>query len=169
VAIVVTAALLLWPLHSGPEQGWAFLAPFVVGIAILLALVVRARQIAARRAHVQVHQETWLPGVALGVGFGAFGLGWSPLPVARARGQAETVHWAAPVALLLVAIALLLLAVWLQVPVTRSLGAAALVMAASTLTPVKPLDGATLSERGAGHVPGIAVLGTALLLVTGLF
>lgn len=168
VAVAFTAALLLWPLHSGPAQGWAFLAPFVVGIAVLIALVVRARQLAATRAGVRVHQETWLPGVALGILFGAIGLGWSPLPVARARGRAETVHWAAPVALLLLALALLLLAVWLQVPVTRSLGAAALVMTASMLTPVKPLDGATLTEKRAGHVPGIVVLGTALLLLTGL-
>lgn len=168
VAIVVTAVLLLWPLHSGPDQGWAFLAPFVVGIAVLIALVVRARQLAATRADVPMHHETWLPGVALGIVFAAIGLGWSPLPVARARGRAEIVHWAAPVALLLLALALLLLAVWLQVPVTRSLGAVALVMAASTLTPVKPLDGATLTEKRAGHVPGIVVLGTALLLLTGL-
>jgi hypothetical protein len=66
------------------------------------------------------------------------------------------------------AIALLLLSAWLDVPLTRSLGAAALVMAASLLTPVKPLDGATVIPSPAGAIPGIAVLGTSVLLLAGL-
>jgi len=54
------------------------------------------------------------------------------------------------------------------VPVARNLGAAALVMTASLLTPVKPLDGATISAASAGTLPSIAVLGTAVLLLLGL-
>lgn len=68
----------------------------------------------------------------------------------------------------MLAIVLLVLATWLNVSVTRGLGAAALLMAASMLTPVKPLDGATVSADRAGALPSVAVLGTAVLLVTGL-
>jgi hypothetical protein len=41
-------------------------------------------------------------------------------------------------------------------------------MTASLLTPVKPLDGATVSTTSAGPLPSIAVLGTAVLLLLGL-
>ncbi len=168
VAIAATAAFLLWPLHGGAESGWAFTLPYAAGLAVLLAVVVRVRQIAGANAHVDVHQETWLPGVGLGLVLTLVGLGWAPLPVVRARGNATSVHWAAPTAIAVLAIALLVLAAWLNVSVTRGLGAAALLMAASMLTPVKPLDGATVSADRAGALPGVAVLGTAVLLVTGL-
>jgi hypothetical protein len=96
------------------------------------------------------------------------GLSWAPLPVVRARGKATRLHWAAPTAAGALALALLLLATWLDVPVARNLGAAALVMTASLQTPVKPLDGATVSATSAGPLPTIAVLGTAVLLLLGL-
>ncbi|HTN22585.1 MAG TPA: hypothetical protein VL120_01240 [Solirubrobacteraceae bacterium] len=56
----------------------------------------------------------------------------------------------------------------LQVPVTRALGVAALVMAASMLTPVKPLDGARL-EGGTGLLTtGLALAATVVLVAVGL-
>ncbi len=168
VAIAATAAFLLWPLHGSAASGWAFKLPYAAGLAVLLAVVVRVRQIAAASAHVEVHQETWLPAVGLGLVLTLVGLGWAPLPVVRARGSATSVHWAAPTAIAVFAIVLLVFAAWLNVSVTRGRGAAALVMAASMLTPVKPLDGATVSADRAGALPSVAVLGMAVLLVTGL-
>ena len=88
VAIAATAAFLLWPLRGGAESGWAFTLPYAAGLAVLLAVVVRVRQIAGANAHVDVHQETWLPGVGLGLVLTLVGLGWAPLPVVRARGNA---------------------------------------------------------------------------------
>jgi hypothetical protein len=65
-------------------------------------------------------------------------------------------------------LALLLLAAWLGVPLARSLGAAGSVMAASLLTPLKPLDGATVSTTAVGALPNIVVLGAALLMLGGV-
>jgi hypothetical protein len=96
------------------------------------------------------------------------GAGWSPLPIARAPGKATGVHWAGPAAVGALAIVLLILATWLDVPITRSLGAAGLVMAASLLTPVKPIDGATVSTTAVGALPSLAVLGAAVLMLAGL-
>ena len=83
-------------------------------------------------------------------------------PAVGARGRAL------PIVGVAVGVAVLLLATWLDVPVARNLGAAALVMTASLLTPIKPLDGATVSTTSAGPLPSIAVLGTAVLLLLGL-
>jgi hypothetical protein len=168
LALVATIVLLLWPLHSGPEAGWAFGTPYAIGLAILVMIVLGVRRLAAAGTHTPMREETWLPGVALGLVLAIIGLSWAPLPVVRARGKATSLHWAAPTASGALALALLLLATWLDVPVARNLGAAALVMTASLLTPVKPLDGATVSTTAAGPLPSIAVLGTAVLLLLGL-
>jgi len=168
LALVATIVLLLWPLHSGPEAGWAFGTPYAIGLTILVMIVLGVRRLAAAGTHTPMREETWLPGVALGIVLAIIGLSWAPLPVVRARGKATSVHWAAPTAAGALALALLLLATWLDVPVARNLGAAALVMTASLLTPVKPLDGATVSTTSAGPLPSIAVLGTAVLLLLGL-
>ncbi len=168
LAIAATAAVLLWPLLSGPVDQWSAQAAFLVGIAILIAVVLRVRRHAARLADTVVREETWLPSVGFGLAMAIAGLSWTPLPVARARGKAVSIHWVGPTAIAVLALALLLLSVWTGVPVTRSLGAAALVMAASMLTPVSPLDGATVSATPAGALPTLAVLGTAVLLVVGL-
>ncbi|MGA2011703.1 MAG: tetratricopeptide repeat protein [Solirubrobacteraceae bacterium] len=168
LALVATVVLLLWPLHSGPEAGWAFGTPYAIGLTILVMIVLGVRRLAAAGTHTAMREETWLPGVALGLGLAIVGLSWAPLPVLRAPGNATRLHWAAPTAAGALALALLLLATWLDVPVARNLGAAALVMTASLLTPVKPLDGATISAASAGTLPSIAVLGTAVLLLLGL-
>ncbi|HWF50256.1 MAG TPA: hypothetical protein VG294_06370 [Solirubrobacteraceae bacterium] len=168
LGVVATAAFLLWPLHSGPTDGWAVSLVFAVGVLILIAVVMRVRQLAARHAHLALHQETWPPALAFGLVVTLAGAGWSPLPVARAPGQARGVHWAGPTAVAALAIVLLVLATWLGVPLARSLGAAGLVMAASLLTPVTPIDGATVSTTAVGALPSLAVLGAAVLMVVGL-
>jgi hypothetical protein len=168
VGIAATAAFLLWPLHSGPTDGWTGTAAFATGVLILIAVVLRVRRLAARHAHTFLRQETWPPGLVFGLAVTLLGAGWSPLPVARTHRKAMNVHWAGPAAVGTLALALLLLAAWLDVPVTRSLGAAGLVMAASLLTPIKPIDGATISSTAKGALPGVAVLGTAVMMAVGL-
>ncbi len=56
---------------------------------------------------------------------------------------------------------------WLDIPLTRALAASALVMAASLLTPVKPVDGGALSAAG-GTAAGLCGLSLAALLLLGL-
>jgi cellulose synthase operon protein C len=168
VGIAATAAFLLWPLHSGTTDGWAATAAFAIGVLILIAVVIRVRQLAATREHITLHQETWPPAIAFGLVVTLIGAGWSPLPVARAPGNATRIHWAGPTAVGMLAIVLLGLATWLNVAITRSLGAAGLVMAASLLTPVKPIDGATVSTTAVGALPSLAVLGAAVLMLAGL-
>jgi tetratricopeptide (TPR) repeat protein len=168
LGIAATVAFLLWPLHSGPTDGWFATAVFVLGLLIMIAVVMRARELAATRSHIAVRQETWPPGVAFGLVITLVGAGWSPLPVARVPGDATGVHWAGPTAVAALAIVLLVLATWLGVPLAGSLGAAGLVMAASLLTPVAPIDGATVSTTVVGALPSLAVLGAAVLMLAGV-
>jgi hypothetical protein len=66
------------------------------------------------------------------------------------------------------AVTLLLLGRFTEVPVTRALGATALVMTSSVLTPVKPLDGAFVGEGRSGLLLSLGVLGLAILLAVGV-
>jgi len=168
VGVVATAAFLLWPLHSGPTDGWAATAVFAIGVLILIAVVMRVRELAAMHERISLRQETLPPALAFGLVVTLVGAGWSPLPVARAPGKATDIHWAGPTAVGILAIVLLLLATWLAVPIARSLGAAGLVMSASLLTPVKPIDGATVSSTAVGTLPSLVVLGAAVLMLVGL-
>lgn len=106
LALIATAACLLWPLHSGPSGGWPSVVAFALGIVILCTVVMRVRQIAASRTTLNLTQETWMPGVWLGLVLAAAGLGWAPLPVVRAKAKAIAVHWAGPTAVAALAIAL---------------------------------------------------------------
>lgn len=116
-------------------------------------------------------QETWLPSMVLGVALAPFGGLWAPMPVTRVAGtcaeeQVGRVHAAAPITAAVLAAALFVEAAWFPVPLTSSLAVATLVMAASMLPPVKPLDGAFLGRTGA--VAGLGVLALALLTLLGL-
>ena len=73
---------------------------------------------------------------------------------------------AAPAAAGFIAVALIALTAWLEVPVTRALGIAALIIAASMLTPVKPLDGAAIAKAGAAGA-SLAALGLGALAFLG--
>jgi hypothetical protein len=81
-------------------------------------------------------------------------------------------HWAGPLALATIAVILLLLALVLDVPLTRTLGASALVMASSLLTPIEPLDGAFVSKAGYcfAHLPcyGVTTVVALALLLAGM-
>jgi cellulose synthase operon protein C len=180
-ALVVTVALFAWPLRRQPTGGWLPLAVFVAGLVVLCAVAVQVRVLAVTRGRLRFSQESWLPGLILGVAATVGGLGWAPLPIVRAKAEERepvdgsatakslsNLHWAAPAALGALALIQLLLAAWLDVPVTRSLGAAALVMTASLLTPIKPVDGGTIAATPAGAATIACVAGTAILVLLGI-
>ena len=106
------------------------------------------------------------PGLALGLGGAAAGVSWAPLPVLGAKASAR-LHWAAPSALAVVAVPLVIATAWSDIPLTRSLAAAALIMAASLLTPVKPVDGGAIAAAG-GMAAGLTGIALAALLALGL-
>jgi cellulose synthase operon protein C len=163
----ITVLVLVWPLVGEPRAGPTEIAVLVAGVLALVGLVLRARSWAARREGVHIRQETWMPGLLLGVGAAAFGLGWAPLPVVRTERPAPRVHWAAPLAAGAIACVLLALGALLEVPLSRAVGTSALIMTASMLTPIKPLDGGVLAQGG-GLVATVPLLGLVLLLVIGL-
>lgn len=165
VAILATLAALLWPLARDPGGGVTAAVAGALGVLVLVAVALRARAAVARRAGEPGGQESWAPGVAFGVGTAAAGFTWAPLPVLREA--SARLHWAAPVALACVALPLVVMTAWLDIPLTRTLAAAALVMAASLLTPVKPVDGGAISAAG-GVAAGLTGLGLAVLLLLGL-
>ena len=66
------------------------------------------------------------------------------------------------------AVILLLLGLFTEVPLTRALGATALVMTSSVLTPVEPLDGAFVANGRAGLLASLTLLGLAILLAVGV-
>ena len=116
-----------------------------------------------------ITQETWSPGLVFGLLTGAVGLPWAPLPVVRADGEDSLkvkVHLAAPITLAVLSALLFVESAWLHTPVTESWAVAALIMSASTLLPVGPLDGAQLGKKGVLAAAG--VLGGALLVGLGL-
>lgn len=73
-----------------------------------------------------------------------------------------------PIVTGIAALCLLALGVGLEVPTTQALGTAALVMTASLLTPIEPLDGGFVANGPAGVAAGLALLGTAVFLLLGL-
>jgi hypothetical protein len=166
IAVLATLAVFFLPLVRSPGAGLSAALASLLGLLVLLGAVARARARALARDPQPERQRSWPPGVLFGLGAAAGGLFWAPLPVLGERAGARA-HWAAPVALAFVAIPLLLLAVWTDVPLARTLAAAALIMAASALTPVKPVDGGALAAAG-GTAAGLAGVGLAALLLLGL-
>ncbi|MGY1692503.1 hypothetical protein [Geodermatophilus sp. SYSU D01105] len=75
-------------------------------------------------------------------------------------------HLAAPLTLAGVALVLFLESAWTRAPLPQAWAVAALVMCASVLLPVGPLDGAHLGKAGVAVSAG--VIGTALLFALGL-
>jgi cellulose synthase operon protein C len=167
-SLAATAASFLFAyLRRGADP--AEVVAYVAGVLILAFLAVGARVVLARRRHVAITQETWSPGLAFGLVTGAIGLPWAPLPVVRADGEDNLkvkVHLAAPVTLAVLSALLFVESAWLHTPVTESWAVAALIMSASTLLPVGPLDGAQLGK--AGVLAAAGVLGGALLVGLGL-
>lgn len=137
-----------------------------VGVLLVACLAVRARSVVTRRLGQTAMQVAWGPGLLFGVTSGAAGLPWAPLPAVSASRDDARVYWTASVALALLGLPLLLEAALLGVPLTRLLAVPAVIMAASVLTPVEPLDGKRIGTGRA--VASVGVLGAAALLALGL-
>lgn len=165
-SVTATAASFLFAyLRKGAGPVEAVL--YVAGVVILVLVAVGGRVIVARRNRIKVTHETWSPAVAVSLVAGAAGLPWAALPVVKAEGKAAVkVHLAAPVILAALSALLFLESAWLHTPVTESWAVAALIMSASTLLPVGPLDGAQLGT--AGVLAATGVLAGALLVGLGL-
>jgi tetratricopeptide (TPR) repeat protein len=164
-ALAVTVLVFALPvvLHArGPLVDTGALA---VGVLLLAVVAMWARTLVARRTGLTIRNESWGPGVAFGMAT-AVVAPWAPLPVVRTTDDAPRVHAAAPVALALVGVVLFVESAAFQVPFTRSLAQAALIMVASTLVPVGPLDGAKLGK--AGLLAGAGVVGAAVLVGLGV-
>jgi len=173
-ALVATALSFMFAYlrrGAGPTE----IITYIIGIVILAFLAVTARMIAARRQNLTITHETWPPAVAFGLAAGALGLPWAPLPVVRTHGkevkrthrkEVKKIHLAAPITLALLGGLLLGESAWLRTPLTQSWAVAALIMSASTLLPVGPLDGAQIGKEGVLAAAGLA--GGALLVSLGI-
>jgi tetratricopeptide (TPR) repeat protein len=168
LAVLVTLAVFLVPAIRGNEGSLTAVGAFGVGLLVLVVLVMRARVLAARRAGVRLRQRSWRPALLVGVASAFVGIPWAPMPVAEPSAPAPHVHRAGPIAAALCGLALLALGMLLDVPLARSLGVAAVVLAASMLTPVDPLDGARMNGGSAAVTAGLALAGTAGLALLGL-
>ena len=165
-SFAATAASFLFAyLRKG--AGLAEVTAYTAGVIVLTALAVGARVLLSRHLRIAITQESWPPGLAFGLVTGAAGLPWAPLPVVRTNGKDNVkVHLAAPIALAVLSALLFVEAVWLHTPITQSWAIAALIMSASTLLPLGPLDGAQLGKGGILAAAG--VIGGALLVSLGL-
>jgi tetratricopeptide (TPR) repeat protein len=166
VAIVATLVVFLAPLARDPGGGVTAAVAGALGLCVLIGVALRGRSLTARGEPGQEGQRTWPPGLVFGLGGAAAGVSWAPLPVLSAKASPR-LHWAAPVALAAVALPLVVATVWSDIPLTRSLAAAALIMAASVLTPVKPVDGGAIAAAG-GTAAGLTGIALAVLLAVGL-
>jgi tetratricopeptide (TPR) repeat protein len=167
LAVAATVAVFAWPVVRGRELPAAALIPLALGVLVLIAMIARARVLAARRAGVTLRQRSWRPALLVALAGAALGVPWAPLPVADTSNPAPAVHASGPVVAGAAGLVLFVLGAWLHIAATEALGLAAVVMAASMLTPVPPLDGA----RMGGGVPvaaGLGLVGVVVLTLLGL-
>ena len=168
IAVAATVAVFLLPVLRSGDASLTSALLLGLGLLLLVVVVVRSRILVARRAGVILRQRGWPPGIAVGLGAAAAGLGWAPLPVVETDRPAPLVHWVGPISTGIAALVLLSLGVGLEAPTTKALGTAALVMTASLLTPIEPLDGGFVAKGPAGLAAGLALLGAAVFLLLGL-
>jgi tetratricopeptide (TPR) repeat protein len=162
--IATVAAFLLADLHRSTTVTATVLYP--VGLLVLAATAVSARDMVARRTGTVAPQRSWAPGIVVAVATGAAGYPWAPLPVVDTGEKGLRVHLAAPLTLAAVALVLFVESTWTRAPLAQAWAVATLIMCASLLLPVGPLDGAHLGKAGVAASAG--VVGAALLLAVGL-
>ena len=134
---------------------------------VLAVAAMAARAATARRLGIRITQSSWMPTIVLGLVTGAIGLPWAALPVVRTDGDDNRrLHLTAPLTLAGLSSLLFVESAWLYTPITQAWAVAALIMSASTLLPVGPLDGAHVGTAGIAAAVGIA--GGALLVGLGL-
>jgi hypothetical protein len=140
---------------------------YTAGVLILAAAATTARSALARARGIAITQDSWPPAIAFGLATGAIGLPWAPLPVVRTDGEDNPrLHLAAPITLAALSLTLFGESAWLHTPITQAWAVAALIMSASTLLPIGPLDGAHVGKAGVPAAAG--VMGGALLVGLGL-
>jgi tetratricopeptide (TPR) repeat protein len=145
---------------------------YALGLLVLVVVAIYARVVVAARTGVALKQRAWAPGIVVGLTAGALGYPWAPLPVldspATTADPADKarVHLAAPLTLAAVALVLFLETAWTHAPLTEAWAVASLIMCASLLVPVGPLDGKHLDKTGVAMSAG--VVGAALLYGLGL-
>lgn len=167
IGVAATMATFILPLLIwGQPTDLTQIVGYVVGLLILISVGLCVRQVIARQEGLTVVHRTWVPGLLLGLAGGAAGAPWAALPTAQSPQPSLRLHRAAPVAFGLLAAVLLFEGVWLRVPLASSLGVAAVVMAASLLLPIKPLDGGHLGT--AAGFAAFGILGAAALVTLGL-
>jgi tetratricopeptide (TPR) repeat protein len=166
-ALGVTVLVLSFSAIRHPGLGAQTIAAGAVGVTILVVAAMRARVVMALQAQSTATQESWGPGLVFALATAAVGAAWAPLPVVHhASPKPRRVHAAAPVTLAVLAAVLFVESAWLEVPVTHSWAVAALIMAASTLLPIDPLDGANFGKGGV--VACLGVIAGAVLVALGL-
>jgi hypothetical protein len=168
VAVAVTVGIVLWPLLRGGGAPWIEVVALGVGTLALTGLYLRVRARTAVRRGSSVRHFTWAPALPLSVGAAAIGLGYAPLPAAEHADESQRARALSVAALGTAAVVLLLLGRFTEVPLTRALGATALLMTSSVFAPVEPLDGAFLGKGRAGLVVSLGLLALAILLAVGI-
>ena len=112
---------------------------------------------ALRRRGIKITHSSWPPAIGLGLVMGTIGLPWAPLPVVRADGEDDPrLYLAAPLTLAALSLPLFAESAWLHTPLTQASAVAALIMSASTLLPIGPLDGARVGKAGIAAAAGVA-------------
>jgi tetratricopeptide (TPR) repeat protein len=165
-ALGLTLVLFLATMiRQGWTEAWG-LAVAGLAIATLAIAAIRSRILIAKLSNRTVRQKSWHPGMVLGIAATAAGAPWAPLPVISNDKSNTQAHAAAPLTLAVITGVLLLETVWLPVPLTKSMAITALIMAASTLLPVRPLDGARLGKTGL--LAGAGLVGASTLIILGL-
>jgi Flp pilus assembly protein TadD len=170
-AVAVTATLLVFllPLLRSGAANLVEATLLLLGVGAIVAAIWRSRVLVARRRKIALTQRGWPPAIAVSIIAAALGIAWAPLPIASTDSDAAAVHWVGPVLATAIALALLTLSTLLHVPIAQTLAGAALVMAASMLIPIKPLDGGVVTETtGSSAAAGLALLGGGLFLLLGL-
>lgn len=170
IAIGVTVAAFLYPLARSKGSSLSDYALLAIGTAFLVGLYLRARQIARARYPVVVAEYTWGPSVVIGAITTAVGLGYAPLPVAEEQGSdpVARIHAVGPAVLAFMSALLFALSAITDVPFARALGAAALVMTASVLAPVRPLDGAVVARGRRALLLDALMVALAILFALGV-
>ncbi|GAA2129763.1 hypothetical protein [Nocardioides bigeumensis] len=162
LSVVVIAGAALLDISSLPDV-W-----LVLSMAGLVVLPVIVRALIGRRAGYRVRHTAWPPAVLIGCAVAFAGVSFAPFPVLDTEGGAPpvAVRWAAPVAAGALSVLSVTAVVMTDLPLLRAVAAGGLVLLASMLTPVGPLDGAALRGRvaQAGLTIGLALgtLGLAL-------
>ena len=164
-AVAVTAAVFAVPAAVSAQDPIGTVITVTAGTVLLAFIAMRVRLAAARRAGVTAEHRSWVPGMAFGAVAAPFAP-WAPLPVVKTSQDHPRVHAAAPLALAAIGIVLFVEATLIPLPALRALAGAAIVMVASVLVPLIPLDGARLGA--AGLLAGAGLVGAVFLLSLGV-